>query len=71
MKKVLLTIVACPLCKSPLHFSKDTSQLICRAERLAFRMEGERPILLESAATNLSVEETDRLTRHSKVLSRD
>lgn len=63
MKKALLSMVACPLCKSPLHYAKESSQLICRAERLAFRVEGERPILLESAAINLSVEETDRLTR--------
>ena len=63
MKKALLTMVVCPLCKSPLHYSKESSQLICRAERLAFRVEGERPILLESAAINLSVEDTDRLTR--------
>ncbi|MFK8015130.1 MAG: Trm112 family protein [Gammaproteobacteria bacterium] len=63
MNKSLLSIVACPLCKSSLHYAKEESLLICRAERLAFPVEGEQPLLLESAARSLSVEETDRLTR--------
>ena len=63
MNKALLSIVACPLCKSSLHYAKDEGLLICRAERLAFPIEGDQPLLLESAAKSLSVAETDRLTR--------
>jgi hypothetical protein len=71
MKKGLLSIVACPLCKSPLHFARAESVLVCRAERLAFPVEGERPVLLESSARSLSVEETDRLTRPQGVVPND
>lgn len=71
MKRELLSIVACPLCKSPLHFARNESVLVCRAERLAFPVEGERPLLLESAARSLSVEETDRLTGKQGVTPND
>ena len=64
MKTSLLSIVACPLCKSPLYLAKDDGLLVCRAERLAFPIEGDQPLLLESSAKSLSVAETDRLTRH-------
>ena len=62
MKKEILNLLACPLCKSPLHCNAEASLLVCRAERLAFKVEEGVPILLEDVARNLSVEETDRLT---------
>lgn len=64
MKNSLLSIVACPLCKSPLHLARVESLLVCRAERLAFPVEEDQPVLLESRARSLSVEETDHLTRN-------
>lgn len=63
MKPSLLSILSCPLCKSSLHYARTDNLLICRAERLAFPVEGERPILLATSARSLSVEETERLTR--------
>jgi len=63
MKPSLLSILSCPLCKSSLHYARADKLLVCRAERLAFPVEGDRPILLTTSARSLSVEETDRLTR--------
>lgn len=63
MKPSLLGLLCCPLCKSSLHYARRESVLVCRAERLSFPVEGDRPILLASQARSLSVEETDRLTK--------
>ena len=63
MKKTFLDILACPLCKSPLHFCEGDRLLVCRAERLAFPVEDDTPLLLADSARKLSVDETDRLTR--------
>lgn len=66
MKPSLLGLLCCPLCKAPLHFARRESLLVCRAERLAYPVEGDRPILLASQARSLSVEETDRLSGRSR-----
>ena len=50
----LLDILACPLCKGPLKFQKDTQQLICRAERLAFPLRDGVPMLHEEDARQLT-----------------
>ena len=57
----LLDILACPLCKSPLIYDKPKQELICRADRLAFPIRDDNPVMLEDAARELSSEETDAL----------
>jgi len=53
MDSRLLDILACPLCKSPLKFERDTQQLICRADRLAFPVRDGIPVMLEDEAKTL------------------
>ena len=36
MDPKLLDILACPLCKGPLKLTSDKSELICKADALAF-----------------------------------
>ena len=57
----LLDILACPLCKSPLRYDKAKQELICRADRLAFPIRDDIPVMLEDEARELSSEETDAL----------
>ena len=57
----LLDILACPLCKSPLIYDKTKQELICRADRLAFPIRDDIPVMLEDEARELSSEETDAL----------
>ena len=57
--KKLLDVLACPVCKGKLVLSEDRSQLICRFDRLAYDIKDGIPILIESKATALSVEEVD------------
>ncbi len=50
----LLEILACPLCKGPLVLRKESAVLVCRADRLAFPVRDEIPVLLEEEARSLS-----------------
>jgi uncharacterized protein YbaR (Trm112 family) len=59
--KKLLDILACPICKSPLRYDKANQELICRADRLAFPIRDDIPVMLEDEARELSSEETDAL----------
>lgn len=57
MDKRLLDILACPLCKGPLHYDKGVGELICRADRLAFPIRDGIPVMLEDEARPLTPEE--------------
>ena len=61
MDKKLLDILACPLCKSSLIYNKDQQELICKADRLAFPIRDDIPVMLEDEARELSNEEVDAL----------
>lgn len=61
MDKNLLEILACPLCKSPLIYKKDNQELICKADRLAFPINDDIPVMLEEEARELSNDEIDAL----------
>jgi uncharacterized protein len=61
MDRKLLDILACPLCKSPLVYKKDEQELICKADRLAFPIRDDIPVMLEDEARKLSTEELDAL----------
>ena len=61
INKNLLDILACPLCKSPLIYDKAKQELICRADRLAFPIRDDFPVMLEDEARELSSEEVDAL----------
>lgn len=49
----LLDILVCPLCKGPLQYERAAQELICRADRLAFPIRDEIPVMLESEARRL------------------
>ncbi|MGZ8137037.1 MAG: Trm112 family protein [Methylococcaceae bacterium] len=59
--KKLLDILACPICKSRLRYDKNRQELICRADRLAFPIRDDIPVMLEDEARELSSEEVDAL----------
>lgn len=54
MDTKLLDVLACPVCKSPLHYSRGTNELVCRAERLAFPIRDGIPVMLEEEARSLA-----------------
>jgi len=61
MDKKLLEILVCPLCKGPLLYRKEAGELICRADRLAYPIRDAIPVMLETEARRLSLEEYDAL----------
>lgn len=61
MDNNLLEILACPICKSPLIYNKAEQELICKADRLAFPVRDDIPVMLESEARALSSEEIEQL----------
>ncbi len=63
MDNNLLDILACPLCKSSLIYKKEEQELICKADRLAFPIRDDIPVMLEDEARELSNDEVDALAK--------
>ncbi len=61
MDPKLLEILVCPLCKSPLIYHKAEKELICKADRLAYAIQDDIPVMLADEARQLSAEEAERL----------
>jgi len=57
MDKKLLEILVCPLCKGPLVHNKKSHELICKADRLAYPVRDDIPVMLEEEARNLNEDE--------------
>lgn len=57
MDKKLLEILVCPVCKGPLRFDKSRAELICKADRLAYPVRDDIPVMLEDEARRLTDEE--------------
>ena len=57
MDKKLLEILACPVCKGPLLYRKEAQELVCKPDRLAFRIENDIPVMLADEARVIPVEE--------------
>ena len=57
MDKKLLEILVCPICKGPLHYDKAKQELICKADRLAFPIRDDIPVMLEEEARLLGEDE--------------
>ncbi len=57
MDKKLLNILVCPLCKGPLVYIKAAQELICKADRLAYPVRDEIPVMLQEEARELGADE--------------
>ena len=61
MEKKLLAILVCPLCKGSLIYQKDQQELVCCFDRLAFPIRDEIPVMLQSEARLVMLEEVEVL----------
>ncbi|MCL4163511.1 UNVERIFIED_CONTAM: hypothetical protein GTU68_061011, partial [Idotea baltica] len=52
---------ACPLCKSPLIFNKELNELVCKADKLAYAIKDDIPVMLENEARKLTLEELEQI----------
>ena len=53
MDKKLLDILACPMCKGKLVYLKDAKELVCGADRLAYPIRDDIPVMLVDEARAL------------------
>jgi len=61
MDRKLLDILVCPACKGPLTYRKEQGELVCRADRLAYPVRDDIPIMLEDEARKMTAEEIEQL----------
>jgi uncharacterized protein YbaR (Trm112 family) len=61
MDAKLFDILVCPLCKSPLIYRKAEQELICKADRLAYPIQDDIPVMLADEARVMSPEEVEKL----------
>jgi uncharacterized protein YbaR (Trm112 family) len=59
MDKILLEILACPICKGELLHDLSNQELVCRFDRLAYPIISDVPVMLESRARRLHSNEED------------
>ena len=69
MDKKLLEILVCPLCKGELVYQRDAQELICKFDRLAFPIRDDIPVMLESEARRITLEEYDALAGKAPVVA--
>lgn len=63
MEKKLLGILVCPLCKGSLIYKKEQQELICCFDRLAYPIRDEIPVMLQSEARLMMVDEVEGLKK--------
>ncbi|MBN4078477.1 Trm112 family protein [Gammaproteobacteria bacterium AH-315-C21] len=59
--KKLLDILVCPISKAPVIYDKSKNELICKASALAYPIRDGIPVMLESEARQISLEEKEQL----------
>jgi uncharacterized protein YbaR (Trm112 family) len=57
MDSRLLDILVCPICKGPLVYRAARAELICKADRLAFPVRDDIPVMIEDDARKLAPDE--------------
>ncbi len=57
MDKKLLDILVCPVCKGQLVYKKAEQELVCKADRLAYPIRDDIPVMLEDEARQLPADE--------------
>lgn len=55
----LMEILACPVCKGKLDYNKADQELICKFDKLAYAIDKDIPVLLESEARPISLDNSD------------
>ena len=57
MDPKLVEILVCPICKGPLVWKRESKELVCKADRLAFPVKNDIPVMLEDEARALRPDE--------------
>ena len=57
--KKLLAMLVCPVSKAPLVYDEEKQELICIVSGLAYPIRDDIPVMLESEAREISLEEKE------------
>jgi len=60
LDKKLLSILVCPLCKGKLTYNKNSQELICLGDALAYPIKDDVPVMLSNKARQISLEEREK-----------
>ncbi|MFV9924438.1 hypothetical protein A2G94_01715 [Francisella endosymbiont of Ornithodoros moubata] len=60
MDHSVLNVLVCPICKSNLHYDKENQVLVCKADKLAYPIRGNIPVMLVEEAKKLTLEEVKK-----------
>lgn len=55
----LLSILVCPVCKGDLHYDRQSQELICLPDALAYPIRDEVPVMLSQEAREMTLDETE------------
>lgn len=55
--KALLSMLVCPQCKGELQYQRDSEELICKQERLAYPIREGIPVMLVDEARKVEIED--------------
>ncbi len=61
INKTLLNMLVCPVTKSRLYYNKETNELISLPARLAYQINDDIPVMIESEARTLDANEYEKL----------
>ena len=56
----LMEILACPVCKGKLDYNKEQEELICKFDKLAYKIDKGIPVLLETEARSINTDTADQ-----------
>jgi uncharacterized protein YbaR (Trm112 family) len=59
----LTDILACPVCKGPLFWQRDSQEYLCRADRLAYPVRDGIPVMLPDEARRLAPDDSALASR--------
>lgn len=63
MDRKLLDMLVCPRCKGALIYQKVAAELICKADRLAYPIRDDIPIMLDDEAREVTDDELAEIER--------
>jgi uncharacterized protein len=62
LDKKLLSILVCPVSKAPLIYDQSNAELICLISGLAYPIRDGIPVMLESEARQITLDEKKKLS---------
>ncbi|APC91687.1 MULTISPECIES: Trm112 family protein [Francisella] len=60
MDHSVLNVLVCPICKANLHYDKENQVLVCKADKLAYPIRENIPVMLVEEAKKLTLEEVKK-----------